>query len=64
MPEKTMKTAIHALLFVIAFVVFVLGLGVGLQADPGVGLTLWIVAIAIAALNGLWILRSRTKAGE
>ena len=54
-----MKTAAHALLFVIAFVVFILRLGMGLEHDPIVGIPLWTVAIAMAALDGLWIYRSR-----
>ena len=54
-----MKTAAHALLFAIAFVVFILRLGMGLEHDPIVGMPLWTAAIAMAALDGLWIYRSR-----
>ena len=64
MADKTMKTAIHALLFVVAFALFFLGLGLGLQHDPTLGTALWIAAIAIAALNGLWIFRSRAGTGQ
>lgn len=62
MAEKTMRTATKGLLFVVALVVFVLGLGMGFQHDPLVGMALWIAATAIALLNGLWICRSRAGA--
>ena len=64
MLTKTLKIAAHALLFVIAVVVFVLGLGVGLQHNPTLGTLLWIAAAAIAGLNVLWMFRSRAKAGQ
>lgn len=49
----------HVLLFLLAFVVFYFGLGVGLQFNPALGTLLWLVAAAIVALNLLWIVRSR-----
>lgn len=49
----------HVLLFVLAFVVFYFGLGVGLQFNPALGTLLWLVAAAIVALNLLWIARFR-----
>ena len=61
---KTLKTATHVLLFVVAVVVFVLGLGVGLQFNPTLGTLLWVAAGAIAGLNVLWMFRSRAKAGK
>ena len=64
MLTKTLKIAAHALLFVIAVVVFFLGLGVGLQFNPTLGTLLWIAAAAIAGLNVLWMFRSRAKAGQ
>ena len=64
MLTKTLKIAAHALLFVIAVVVFFLGLGVGLQHNPTLGTLLWIAAAAIAGLNVLWMFRSRAKAGQ
>ena len=63
MPTKTLKVAAHALLFVIAVVVFYLGLGLGLQYNANLGTLLWIAAAAIAGLNVLWIFRTRVKAG-
>ena len=64
MPTKTLKIAAHALLFVIAVMVFFLGLGVGLQFNPTLGTLLWIAAAAIAGLNVLWMFRSLAKAGK
>ena len=53
------RIAAHGLLFLLAFVVFYLGLGLGLAWNPLVGSLLWLAAGAIAALNLVWILRSR-----
>ena len=53
------RIAAHALLFLLAVVVFYLGLGLGLQLNPILGTLLWVVAGSIVALNLLWILRSR-----
>ena len=54
------KSAAHVLLFLLAGLVFFLGLGIGLQFNPIVGTALWAVAGAIAALNLLWIYRRRS----
>ncbi len=59
MNAARVRIAIHALLFLLVFVVFYLGLGVGLQINPTLGTLLWLVAAAIVALNLFWILRSR-----
>ena len=53
------RIATHALLFLLAVVVFYLGLGLGLQLNPILGTLLWLVAGTIVALNLFWILRSR-----
>ena len=53
------RIAAHALLFLLAVVVFYLGLGLGLQLNPILGTLLWLVAGSIVALNLFWILRSR-----
>ena len=58
----SIKVAAHAVLFLVAVVVFYLGLGVGLQISPTWGTVLWVVAIAIVLLNILWIIRSRRGA--
>ena len=52
---------LRALLFVIAVVVFYLGLGVGLQINPAAGMALWGVAAVIVALNLIWLARFRRK---
>lgn len=62
MSAKTLRVAAHAALFLAAFVAFYLGLGVGLQVSPFWGTVLWGVAIALALLNILWIIRSRAGA--
>ena len=55
------RIAAHGLLFLLAFVVFYLGLGLGLQFNPLLGTLLWLAAGTIAALNLVWILRSRKR---
>ena len=52
---------VHAGVFLLAVIVFYLGLGVGLQLSPAWGTALWVVAAAIAALNILWIIRRARK---
>ena len=54
-----MKKTAHILLFVLAGIVFYLGLGAGLQYSATVGTVLWTVAGAILALNLLWIFLAR-----
>ena len=53
------RIAAHTLLFLIAALIFFLGLGVGLQVNPVLGTALWAVAGAIAALNLYLILKRR-----
>ena len=57
--RKTLKKIAHIGLFVVAVIVFYLGLGIGLTANPTLGTALWVVAITIAVANLYWILRSR-----
>ena len=54
-----MKVIAHALLFILAFVVFYAGLGIGLQFNPTLGTLLWLAAAGIAAGNMLWIVRAK-----
>ena len=56
-----LKTIVHVLLFVLAFVVFYLGLGVGLQWNATLGTLLWALAGIIALANLLWIFWGRLK---
>ena len=54
-----MKNVVHVLLFILAFVVFYAGLGIGLQYNPNLGTLLWLAAAGIAAGNILWIVRAK-----
>ena len=62
MYSRVFKVAAHAVLFLVAIVVFYLGLGVGLQISPVWGYVLWGVALALVLLNVLWIVRSMVRA--
>ena len=59
MASTGVRIAAHALLFLLAAVVFYLGLGVGLQYNPTLGTILWVASAGLVALNLFWILRSR-----
>lgn len=61
---RAVKITIHVVLFVIAFIVFYLGLGIGLSRDPTIGTALWALAAVIAIGNFIWIARSRTRNGS
>ncbi len=54
-----LKAAAHLLLFLVAVVVFFLGLGIGLQVNPTLGTLLWLAAAAIVVGNVVWLVRSR-----
>ena len=49
----------HAFLFVLAFLIFYLGLGIGLAFNPILGTLLWLLAAAIAVGNILWLVRPK-----
>ena len=55
-----MRIAAHMLLFLIAVLVFFLGLGIGLQVSPLLGTLLWVAAGALAGLN-LYLIFKRTR---
>ena len=46
MSGRRIRKAAHVLLFVVAAVVFYIGLGVGLQYDPNLGTLLWAASTA------------------
>ncbi len=48
---------LHLLLFLLAVVVFYLGLGMGLQVNSTLGSALWVTAAAIAFFNIVWIVQ-------
>ena len=50
-----MMISLHALLFVLAVLVYYLGLGIGLAFSPLAGTALWLVAGAIVLANVLWL---------
>lgn len=53
MSGRKIRKAAHVLFFVVAAVVFYIGLGVGLQYDPNLGTLLWATSGAIVVLNVL-----------
>ncbi len=57
MNGRRIRKAAHVLLFVVAGIVFYIGLGVGLQYDPNLGTLLWATSGAIVVLNVLWMRR-------
>ena len=56
-----LRVVLHAAIFVAAFLIFTLGLGVGLALNPAVGMLLWLVAGLVAVGNVVWIVRSRRR---
>ena len=58
---KALKTTAHVVLFVAAFIVFYVGLGIGLTRDPNLGTAFWAVAALIAVGNVIWIYKTRTR---
>jgi len=56
--RTAVRIAVQVLLFMLAVVVFFLGLGVGLALNPTLGTALWIASGAIAILNIIWIVKS------
>ena len=52
------RIAGHAVLFLVAFVVFFLGLGIGLQVNPNLGTAMWIASAVLVALNVWWMSRA------
>ena len=59
MTPNALRIAGHILLFLLAVVVFFLGLGIGLQFNPTLGTLLWFTAAGLIAMNLVWLLRSR-----
>ncbi len=53
------RTVLHVLVFLLAGIVFFLGLGIGLSQNPAIGTLLWLVAAGIAVANAIWMTRRR-----
>jgi integral membrane sensor domain MASE1 len=58
---RAARTALHLLLFLVAALVFFLGLGIGLSQNPTVGTLLWLVAAGIVVANAIWMTRRRPR---
>ncbi len=54
-----MRMVLHGAIFLVAGIVFVLGLGIGLSQNPAIGTLLWLVAAGIAVANAIWMTRRR-----
>lgn len=55
------RTLTHIVLFVVAFSVLYVGLGVGLTRDPNLGTALWGLARVIVLGNLFWVYKSRPQ---
>ena len=64
MLARRLRMGAHVALFAVAFVLFYLGLGLGLQHDPTLGTICWIGAGLLVAGNIFWIDRARRRGGE
>ena len=53
------RRAAHVAVFALAFALFYLGLGLGLQIDAALGTACWAGAAALVGLNVLWMVRAR-----
>ena len=53
----------HIAIFVLAFALFYLGLGLGLQYDANLGTACWIGAAIMVGLNVFWMIRSKRNSG-
>ena len=56
-----LRVVLHAAIVVAAFLIFTLGLGVGLALNPAAGMLLWLVAGLVAVGNVVWIVRGRRR---
>lgn len=64
MLARRLRMGAHVALFAIAFALFYVGLGLGLQQDPTLGTICWIGAGILVAGNIFWIDRVRRRARE
>ena len=57
------RRAAHMALFVLAFVLFYLALGLGLQYDATLGSACWISSVTLVGINVIWMARARRNSG-
>ena len=62
MLARRLRIGAHVALFALAFALFYLGLGLGLQHDPTLGTICWVAAGLLAVGNLFWIDRVRRRA--
>ena len=58
------KVLLHTAIFAAAFLIFTLGLGVGLALNPAAGTLLWLVAGLVAVANVIWIVRGLRRRSD
>lgn len=54
---RVVRIGIHVLVFVVAVVIFYVGLGIGLTLNPTLGSLLWIASFAMIGINIFWMVR-------
>jgi hypothetical protein len=62
MVARSLRLGAHVTLFALAFVLFYVGLGLGLQYDPTLGTICWVGSGLLVAGNVFWISRVRRRA--
>ena len=61
----TLRVVLHMAVFAAAFLIAMLGLGVGLILNPAAGTLLSLVAAVVAVGNAVWIVRRlRDRSGQ
>ena len=53
------QVILHALLFLLAVVLYFFGLGIGLAVNPCLGTLIWALSGSLLVLNVWWILKNR-----
>ena len=59
--SRALRIIAHVLVFIVALVIFYIGLFIGLQVNSNVGTLLWLASAVIVVANILWIVRSDRK---
>ena len=61
--DRRRKFVAHVLLFIAPGIAFHADLGISLAGGRVWGAVLWVAAVVLAALNVVWIVRSRMQSG-